>query len=191
LPSSNVTGIVRRIEGYAIVSTDGMIAGANVVMPDSLHFDADQRFLQDSLDHAAVVIHGRHSGEGGPRAAQRKRLIVTRQIAAVAPTPDNANALLWNPSGAPLEKALEAIGVTDGAIAVIGGTDVFSMFLPLYDAFDLSRATRVSIPGGLPVFAEVGPNATPEDVLARHGLKPGPRRDLDASAGVTVVTWTR
>jgi dihydrofolate reductase len=191
LPSSNVGGIVRRIEGYAIVSTDGMIAGADSVMPDSLRFEADQRFLQDSLDRAAVVIHGRHSGEGGPHAARRKRLIVTRQIAAVGPVPDNANALLWNPSGAPLEKALEAIGGTEGTIAVIGGPEVFSMFLPLYDAFDLSRAARVSIPGGLPLFAEVGPNATPEDVLARHGLKPGPRRDLDASAGVTLVTWTR
>ena len=191
MPSSNLIGIVRRIEGYAIVSTDGMIAGPDGVMPGSLHFDADQRFLQDSLDRAAVVIHGRHSGEGGPHAARRKRLIVTRQIAAVAPNPDNANALLWNPSGAPLEKALEALGVTDGTIAVIGGPDVFSMFLPLYDAFYLSRAGRVTIPGGLPVFAEVGTNATPEDVLARHGLNPGPRRDLDASAGVTLVTWTR
>jgi len=182
---------VRRIEGYAIVSADGMIADPNGVMPASLRYDADQRFLQSSLDRAAVVIHGRHSGEGGPRAAQRKRLIVTRQIAAVAPSPDNANALLWNPAGAPLEKALETLGATDGTIAVIGGPDVFSMFLPLYDAFDLSRAARVTIPGGLPVFAEVGPNATPEDVLARHGLKPGPRRDLDESSGVTVVTWTR
>ena len=186
-----MTAIVRRIEGYAIVSTDGRIADANGVMPDSLHFDADQRFLQTSLDRAAVVIHGRHSGEGGPRAAQRKRLIVTRQIAAVAPAPDNAKAMFWNPSGAPLEKALEALGVMDGTIAVIGGPEVFSMFLPLYNAFDLSRAGHVSIPGGLPVFAEVGPNATPEDVLARHGLKPGTRRDLDASAGVTLVTWTR
>jgi hypothetical protein len=25
----------------------------------------------------------------------------------------------------------------------------------------------------------------------RHGLKPGPRRDLDAAAGVSVVTWER
>jgi hypothetical protein len=25
----------------------------------------------------------------------------------------------------------------------------------------------------------------------RHGLKPGPRRDLDAAAGVSVVTWRR
>ena len=182
---------MRRIEGYAIVSTDGRIADANGVMPDSLRYDADQRFLQSALDRAAVVINGRHSAEGGPRAAQRKRLIVTRQIAAVAASPDNTNALLWNPAGATLEKALEALGVVDGTIAVIGGPEVFSMFLPLYDAFDLSRAARTTIPGGLPVFAEVGPNATPEDVLARHGLKPGPRRDLDASAGVTVVTWTR
>jgi dihydrofolate reductase len=191
LPSSRIAGIVRRIEGYAIVSTNGMIADPNGVMPDSLRYDADQRFLQSSLDRAAVVVNGRHSAEGGPRAAQRKRLIVTRQIATVAPDPDNANARLWNPAGAALETALEAIGATDGTIAVIGGPEVFSMFLSRYDTFYLSRATRVTIPGGLPVFAEVGPNATPEDVLARHGLKPGPRRDLDASAGVTEVTWTR
>jgi dihydrofolate reductase len=182
---------VQRIEGYAIVSADGMIADAKGEMPDSLHYNADQHYLQSGLDGAAAVIHGRHSNEGGPRAAQRKRLIVTRQIAAVAPDPAHANALLWNPSGRPLEKALEELGVADGAIAVIGGPEVFSMFLPLYTAFHLSRAAHVRIPGGLPVFTEVGPNATPEDVLARHGLRPGPRRDLDAAAGVTVVTWTR
>jgi hypothetical protein len=68
---------------------------------------------------------------------------------------------------------------------------VFSRFLPLYDAFHLSRAAKARIPGGLPVFTEVGPNVTPEDVLARHGLKPGPRRDLDPAAGVSVTTWQR
>ena len=82
-------------------------------------------------------------------------------------------------------------GVTDGTVAIIGGPEVFSLFLPLYDAFHLSRAANAKIPGGLPVFTEVGPNATPEDVLTRHGLKPGPRRDLDAAAGVSVVTWER
>jgi len=41
------------------------------------------------------------------------------------------------------------------------------------------------------VFSEVGPNATPEDVLARHGLKPGSSRVLDAAAGVSVATWER
>ena len=31
-----------RIEGYAIVSEDGMLANASGVMPDQLKFDADQ-----------------------------------------------------------------------------------------------------------------------------------------------------
>ena len=65
------------------------------------------------------------------------------------------------------------------------------MFLPLYDAFHLSHAPRAKIPGGRPVFNEVGPMATPEDVLSRHGLKPGAVRELDPAAGITVVTWER
>jgi len=182
---------VRRIEGYVIVSADGMIADAKGVMPDSIRNDADQRFFQNALDQAAVVVHGRHSDEGGPRAARRKRLVLTRQIAALAPDPTRPNSLLWNPTGTTLEQALEVIGVRDGIIAVIGGPNVFSLFLPLYDRFNLSRAANAKVPGGLPVFPEVGPNATPEDVLARHGLKPGPRRDLDAAAGVSLVTWAR
>jgi dihydrofolate reductase len=97
--------------------------------------------------------------------------------------------LLWNPVGATLEQALTELGAGDGPVAIIGGTDVFSMFLPRYDRFYLSRAANAKIPGGRPVFTAVGPNASPEDVLMRHGLKPGPRRDLDAAAGVSVVTW--
>ncbi len=182
---------MRRIEGYVIVSADGMIADAKGEMPDSIRNAADQRFFQDCLDRAAAVVHGVHSHEGGPRAARRKRLVVTRRIAAIAPDPAHPNALLWNPLGASLEQALAQLGVGDGTIAVIGGRDVFSLFLPRYDAFHLSRAANAKIPGGLAVFAEVGPNATPEDVLARHGLRPGPRRDLDAPAGVSVVTWQR
>jgi dihydrofolate reductase len=182
---------VHRIEGYVIVSTDGMLADAKGEMPDSIRNEADQRFFQAALDHTAVVVHGRHSHEGGPRAAQRKRLIVTRQVAAIAPDPAHPDALLWNPLGASLELALERLGVGDGTVAVIGGPEVFGLFLPLYDAFHLSRAGRAKIPGGRAVFAEVGPNVTPEDVLAQHGLRPGARRDLDTSAGVSVVTWER
>jgi dihydrofolate reductase len=182
---------LRRIEGYVIVSADGMIADAKGVMPDSIRNDADQSFFQNALDRAAVVVHGRHSHEGGPHAARRKRLVLTRQTATLEPDPARPNALLWNPLGATLDQALEAIGATEGSVAVIGGPDVFSLFLPLYDSFHLSRAANPKIPGGLAVFTEVGPSATPEDVLARHGLKPGPRRDLDASAGISVVTWQR
>jgi len=182
---------VHRIEGYVIVSADGMIADGKGEMPPSIRNDADQRFFQNALDHAAVVVHGRHSHEGGPRAARRRRLILTRQIAAFAPDSVHPNTLLWNPIGASLDAALARLGIGDGIIAVIGGTEVFSLFLPQYDAFHLSRAANATIPGGQPVFTEVGPNATPEDVLARHALKPGPRRDLDSAAGVSVVTWQR
>jgi hypothetical protein len=70
------------IEGYAIVSADGMIAEANGSM-DALRFDADQQFFWASLDTAAAVAHGRHSAEGGPKAAGRHRLILTRRITAV------------------------------------------------------------------------------------------------------------
>ncbi len=180
---------MRRIEGYVIVSADGMLADARGVMPDSLRNEADQRFFQDALDRAAAVVHGRHSHEGGPRADRRKQLVLTRQVAALAPDPQYPNALLWNPLGADLDQALERLNVGDGMIAVIGGPRVFSLFLPLYDAFHLSRSAKVRIPGGLAVFTEGGPNATPEDVLSRHGLRPGPRRELDANAGVSVVTW--
>ena len=182
---------MHRIEGFVIVSADGMIADAQGVMPDSIRNAADQRFFQAGLDEAAVIVHGRHSHEGGPRAARRKRLVVTRQVAATAADTEHPNSLLWNPTGATLDAATEQLGAGDGVIAIIGGTEVFSMFLPRYDAFHLSRAANAKIPGGRPVFNEVGPTATPEDVLIRHGLKAGPRRDLDAAAGVSVVTWER
>lgn len=182
---------MRPIEGYVIVAADGMIADPNGVMPASIKNDADQAFFQDSLDQAAVLVHGRHSHEGGPHAASRKRLVLTRQIAATAPNPSRPHALFWNPLGATLEQALEELGIGDGAIAIIGGTEVFSMFLPRYDRFHLSRAAHARIPGGRPAFDEIGPNATAEDVLLRHGLKPGPRRDLDATAGVSMMTWER
>jgi dihydrofolate reductase len=182
---------VRRIEGYVIVSPEGMLADANGEMPDSIRNDADQRFFQNALDRAAAVAHGRHSFEGGPHAARRKRLILTRQIAALAPDPANPKALLWNPLGASLDQALDRLGAGDGTVAVIGGPKVFSLFLPLYDAFHLSKAAAARIPGGLGAFTEVGPNVTAEDVLARNGFKPGPRLDLDAAAGVSLVTWER
>ena len=152
---------MRRIEGYVIVSADGMIADGKRQMPPSIRNDADQRFFQDALDHAAVIVHGRHSHEGGPRSARRKRLILTRQVAALGPDSEHPNALLWNPAGASLDAALDRLGVGDGVVAINGGTDVFSLFLPQYDAFHLSLAPGAAIPGGLPVFSEVGPNVPP------------------------------
>jgi dihydrofolate reductase len=183
--------VPRRIEGFAIVSADGMIADATGNMPASIRNDADQKFFQDSLDRVAAIVHGRHSHEGGPRAARRRRLVLTRGIAGIAPDPDHPHSLLWNPAGATFGNALQALGAPDGTVAIIGGTEVFGLFLPRYDAFHLTLAANARLPGGRPLFPEVGADHTPENVLASYGLKPGPRRDLDAAAGVSLVTWER
>jgi dihydrofolate reductase len=179
-----------RIEGYAIVSADGMLANAAGVMPGSLMFEADQRFFERGLDAVDAVVHGRHSHERQQRSHLRRRLILTRQVAAIAADPSNAKALFWNPAGASFEEALAALRGAVGSVGVIGGTDVFDMFLGRYDFFHLTRVPEVRLAGGRPVFAEV-PGRTPEEVLAGHGLRPGAVRVLDAAADVTVVGWRR
>jgi dihydrofolate reductase len=181
-----------RIEALAIVSADGMLADADGHMPKSLLVEADQQFFQDTLDQAAVLVQGRHSHEGSPRAAHRRRLVLTRRIAAISDDAIYPNALLWNPKGAALQEAWERLGAPDGTLAVIGGTQVYDLFLAIgYDRFHLSRAPHVRLPGGRPVFSEVGAGRTPEAVLASHGLKPGPKHVFDATLHVTMVTWSR
>jgi dihydrofolate reductase len=180
----------RRIEGYAIVSEDGMIANAAGIMPDSLKFEADHHFFERALDGVDVVVHGRHSHERQPRSYLRRRLILTRQVPAVAAVPSNEKALFWNPVGASFEQALALLGTPDGSVGVIGGTDVFGMFLDRYDVFHLSRAPDVRLPGGRPVFPEV-PRRTPEEVLASHGLDRGQQQVPDPTKGLVIVSWQR
>jgi dihydrofolate reductase len=181
-----------RIEGFAIVSEDGMLADAARHIPPALVVEADQKFFHDSLEHAAVVVQGRHSHEGGPRADGRYRLVVTQTVPALAPHPTFPKALLWNPRGASLEEAWARLGAPDGMLAVIGGADVNQIFLERgYDAFHLSRVAGIRLPGGRPVFPDVRPSRTPEDLLAAHGLKPGPQQVLDRATGATLVTWRR
>jgi dihydrofolate reductase len=180
-----------RIEGFAIVSADGMIADAHGVQPAALRLAADRRFFFAMLDKATALAHGRYSGEGGPNAARRPRLVLTRRVSTVARDPQNARAVFWNPASAKLEEAWDALGLTGGLLAVIGGSEVYGLFLELgYDAFHLSTASEARLPGGRPLFPGIPPD-TPESLLARRGLKPGPMRVLDASAGLTLVTWRR
>lgn len=180
----------RRIEGYAIVSADGMLANADGVMPDALKIPGDQRFFEAGLDGVEAVAHGAHSHEQQPHSHLRRRLILTRRIAALAPDPSDDKALFWNPAGASFAQAWTALGVPDGTLAVIGGTEVFGMFLPDYDVFYLSHAPHVRLPGGRPVFPGV-PAQTPEEVLASHGFAPDAPRLIDAAHDATVVAWRR
>jgi dihydrofolate reductase len=179
-----------RVEGYVIVSADGMLANAARLMPDELHFEGDKRFFTAALDRADLVVHGRNSHENQPNSPQRMRLIVTRRTAALAPDPSNPKALFWNPAGASFEAACEAAGVRSGTIAIIGGPDVFAMFMDRYDTFWLSQAPRVRLPGGEPCFPGV-PGRSPQEILAAHGLKAGAAEMLDRAEDVSVTPWRR
>jgi dihydrofolate reductase len=178
------------IEGYVIVSADGMLANADGIMPEELKFEGDKQFFSASLDRAALIVHGRHSHEGQPNSPRRKRLIVTRTVKAVAPDPSNPKATLWNPAGASFEAACAQAGVDSGTVAIIGGPDVFAMFMDRYDTFWLSQALRVRLPGGVPCFPGA-PGQTPQVLLAAHGLRAGEAQILETTEDVSVTPWRR
>ena len=179
-----------RIEGYVIVSADGMLANARNVMPDELKFEGDKQFFTSALDRADLIVHGRNSYEDQPNSPRRKRLFVTRKIAAIAPDPANPNATLWNPAGCSFEAACADAGVTTGTVAISGGPGVFGMFMDRYDVFWLSQAPHVHVPDGEPCFPGVQAQ-TPQQVLQSHGLRAGPPQLLDPAADVTVTPWRR
>ena len=171
-------------------------------MPETLKFEADQRF-ERGLDQVDVVVHGRHSHEQQPHSHLRQRLIVTTRTAALAPDPSNAKAMFWNPAGASFDEALAALGPADRRVGIVGGTAVFGLFLDLYDVFYLTRAPGVRLPGGRPVFPGV-PDQTPRRFspvmawlpvagacsIARRGWrsKPPRRRLPDRRAGAERVS---
>ena len=181
---------VFNIEGYVIVSADGMLANAEHVMPGALKFEGDKHFFSTALDRADLIVHGRNSAEDHPNAPKRRRIVLTRSVASLARDPSNPNAVLWNPQNTSFEDACSFAGVLSGTIAVIGGPAVFGMFMDRYDTFWLSQAPRVRLPGGQGCFPGV-PKRTPQEILAAHGLKAGEPRMLEAGEGVTVTPWQR
>jgi hypothetical protein len=178
------------IEGYVIVSADGMLADARNVMPDELKFEGDKAFFTAALDRADLILHGRNSCEDQPNSPRRRRVILTRTVDTIASDPANPNATLWNPAGATFEAACAHAGVRDGTVAIIGGPGVFDMFMDRYDVFWLSIAPHVRLPGGEPCFPGV-PARTPQEILAAQGLRAGDVQTLDAVHDVTVTPWRR
>ena len=179
-----------RIEGYVIVSADGMLADSRHVMPDELKFEGDKQFFNDALDRADLIVHGRNSYEDQPNSPRRRRIILTRKIDSVAADPENPKATLWNPAGATFERACDQAGVKTGTVAIIGGPVVFDMFMDRYDTFWLSVAPNVHIPDGEPCFPGV-PARTPQQVLSAHGLHAGAPQLIDPGQDVSVTPWRR
>ena len=84
-----------------------------------------------------------------------------------------------------MEEACAALGLKSGTIAVIGGPQVYILFLKLgYDCFHLSRAVKVRLPGGLPLFG-----GDPDAALKAAGLKARPTQWLED--GLSLTDWVR
>jgi dihydrofolate reductase len=179
-----------RFEAYVIVSADGMLANAGHVMPDELKFDGDKHFFTAGLDRADLIVHGKNSFEDQPNSPSRRRIVLSRTIASIAPDPSNPKATLWNPAGASFEAACKQAGVHAGTVAIIGGPGVFAMFFDHYDTFWLSQAPHVRLPDGEPCFPGV-PARSPQDILAARGLIAGTPEILDAANDVTATPWRR
>jgi hypothetical protein len=179
------------IEGFAIISRDGMLAGADGLMPNSLKFEADQKFLNDSLDAAALLVHGRMSHEGQPNSPKRRRLLLTRSAGAFSLTPVEPNVWLWNPKATPLADVCAALGIGCGVVAIMGGTAAYDMFLGQYAKFHLVRAGKVELPGGVPVFSALHEGHTPEGVLRASGMRLAAEFMLDPAHYLVQQTWAR
>ncbi len=177
IPGSSVT-----VEGHAIVSVDGMIAAADGSMPPELRSDADWKFFQAALDRSALVVLGRLGHDRHPNPG-RRRLVLTRSVADLAPDPKDLLATFWNPAAMDVQTLLARLEIGSGTIAITGGTGTFDLFLPYYDRFVLSEVRGLTLEDGIPCFTK----GHPRFVLPGAGLE---ARDMELiDRGVVQTYW--
>jgi hypothetical protein len=177
------------IHGYAIVSADDRIADSSGRMPEALRNEADWARFQAALDAAVLTVLGRLGHEAHPNRSGRNRLVLSSSTRGVE---WRDGAWWWNPADLSFADALAATEADPGVVCVPGGRRVFDLFLSIgFDAFHLARASRVTIPGGIPIFSAVASGKNAEEILAGNGLVAGPVEVLDPVEGVDLTVWRR
>jgi hypothetical protein len=181
---------VRSIEihGYAIVSDDDMIAAADGLTPVSLRNEKDWEYYQRAKARSALVVFARHSHELEPNVSGNPRLVVSQRAAGLE---RRADAWWWNPAKTGWD-AVAKLLPSGGEVAVCGGQGAFDLFLDIgYDAFHLSRAHGVRLPGGRAVFSACERGVAAEAVLAQAGLSLSETIPLDPHHGVEMKVWRK
>jgi hypothetical protein len=177
------------IRGYAIVSDDDKIAGADGLTPTSLRNEKDWELYQRAQDLANLVIFARRSHEAEPNVRGRPRLVVSRAAAGLDERPDG---WWWNPGRASWPDVAGRLIPAGGTVAVCGGQAVFDLFLTIgFDGFHLSHAHGVTLPGGRAIFSACDAGLSSAAVLEQHGLKLSERVPLDPAHGVEMHIWRR
>ena len=178
------------IHGYAIVSDDDMIAAADGLTPVSLRNEKDWEYYQRAQARSDLVVLARRSHEFEPNVRGDSRLVISQ--AAVEALEKRADALWWNPARVGWKDVAARILPFGGEVAVCGGQGAFDLFLDIgYDAFHMSRAYGVLLPGGRKVFSASERGVSAEVVLADAGLTLSETIPLDPEHGVEMKVWRR
>jgi hypothetical protein len=178
------------ITGYAIVSDDDKIAGADGLTPASLRNEKDWELYQRAQESAHLAVFARRSHELEPNIHGRLRLVVSREAAGLEQRPDS---WWWNPRSATTwEDVAARLLPKGGRVAVGGGQVVFDLFLMIgFAGFHLSRAHGVKLPGGRSVFSACDKGVPAATVLEQQGLKLSETIPLDPAHGVEMTIWRR
>jgi hypothetical protein len=177
------------IHGYAIVSDDDKIAGADGLLPPSMRNEKDWALYQSGLARADLVVFGRTSHALEPNTRGDRRLVVSRGAAGLE---QRADAWWWDPARVPWAEVVAELLPQGGEVAAPGGQVVFDLFLDIgYAAFHLSRAAGVKLPGGRSLFSACDGGMSAEAVLTRAGLRVGEVIALDPEHGVEMKVWRR
>ena len=177
------------ITGYAIVSDDDKIAGAEGLIPPSLRNEEDWQQYQREQEVANLVVFARLSHELEPNIHKTPRLVVSREAAGLEQRPDG---WWWDPRRTTWEEVAARLLPTGGRVALGGGQVVFDLFLMIgFDGFHLSRAHAVKLPGGRSVFSACDKGVPAATVLEQHGLSLSKTIPLDPAHGVEMTIWRR
>ena len=178
-----------RITGYAIVSDDDKIAGADGLVPPSLRNEKDWEHYQTSLANSDLIVFGHKSHELEPNVRGDMRVVVSRHADGLE---QRADGWWWSPSRVSWEEVVQRLLPQGGDVAAPGGEVVFDLFLKIgYDEFHLSRAHGVKLPGGRALFSACSAGLPAEAILAKAGLSLAETIPLDPERGVEMRVWRR
>jgi hypothetical protein len=176
-----------KIKGYAIVSDDDRIACPDGLIPASLRNEKDWDCFQRALAGSDLVVLGHRSHKLAPNIRGDQRLVISRGAAGLE---RHANVCWWNPARMSWVGVAKELLPRGGDVAVPGGQAVFDLFLKIgFDAFHLTRAHGVRLPGGRALFSGCHAGLSAEAVLASAGLRVSEKIVLDAEHGVDISVW--
>ena len=175
------------ITGYAIVSDDDKIAGADGLTPASLRNEKDWQLYQRAQELANLVVFARRSHELEPNIHKSLRLVVSREADGLERRPDG---WWWDPRRTTWEEVAVRVLPAGGVVAVGGGQVVFDLFLVIgFSGFHLSRAHGVKLPGGRSVFSACDAGVPAATVLEQRGLNLTKTIPLDPAHAVEMTIW--